>query len=1140
MCLSPTKTTTYSVDNFLRNIHGCAYDVSICLDEYYTTGATGATGIIVAKDPNELTGPKGYGAANYLPADSLLPYRVDFENDATATAPAQRVDIDNQLPDSLDWNSFQFTEIGFGDELIAVPKDSRQAFETTVPMAYQDVEFEVKVQAGIDTDTGMVSIRFYSLQPDSELPPPVDIGFLPPENGTGRGMGYFAYTVDAKPDLAENTEIRNIAKIVFDLGEVIYTNQVDPHNPSQGTDPAKEALVTIDALLPSSTVAALPETSPPTFTVTWSGSDSASGIAAYDVYVREGETGGWQLWQEQTTEISTEFAGEVGVSYAFYSVATDNVGYTEEKTAQAEAVTTAIDAEPDPNERYSAAGTIYNGETLSHTVDLSGFIAPLTVTLESADGELALMLTAPDGTLFDAASTEVEVNGNTYTVHSDREGAWQIDVVAVNVDPAGEAYSLNVSVTGAAEPQPTTQTAPLLVAQAGGHNEIVLYSADGEEQDRFDPGTGDTELNIRVLDSDGDGIRESVAIADGQGGSEIELFLLEGFTPISSIPVDAAGIAFDTGDLDGDGIADFVIAGHVSNRKTVDGYLSGHAWQTPATFELFAQNTRISVGAGDADGDGVTDIIGGDLLGKNGNDQDDRHDVVSLLLSGGGDPIVFPVFADSRQIHGVNVFAHDLNCDGRDEIIAAMADKGAQVEIYAIDNGMPVLLNQFEAFAGYQHGVKITAGDVNLDGVMKIVAGQAKGNRVAIFDADGGKLDEFTTVDISSLAVTGGDFCEMQAAPDNETQTGTDDGSGNPSEDSTNTNADTTPSTDNNTSPPVADGGGSSTTEGGANDAGTTPSTDNNTPPPVVGGGENSSTEGGSNDGGTTISSDNNTSSTVAGNSGNASTGESATDDATTSADENARLVNFSAHAKVNGGQNDIFAGLVISGNGMQRIMVRGIAAANGVDPLLTLLERKGTSWEYVAINDDWKTDINASSVSALPLHLQLPDTYGNDAGVLVHLQPGVYSAQLSSNASEGFGLVGLDAIDGNGSTLTNISARTYIDGDENNAFIGFIISGRGTLQVMLRGIAVTRGLDPVMNLLKLDGTVWDGVATNDEWESDHNAAAVSALPAHLQLPDTYDNDAGMLIDLEAGVYSIQMSSNNGPGLAVVGVDTVE
>jgi RHS repeat-associated protein len=306
--------------------------------------------IWVARDPNELTGPKGYGEANYLPADTLLAYRIDFENDATATAPAQRVDITNQLPDTLDWNSFQFTEIGFGDELIAVPQDSGQSFETTVPMVYQDVEFEVKVQANIDASTGMVSIRFYSLQPDSELPPPVDIGFLPPENGTGRGMGYFAYTVNPKPALAENTEIRNIAKIVFDLGEVIYTNQVDPHDPSQGTDPTKEALVTIDVSAPNSAVDSLLESSNSSFTVSWNGTDNASGIATYDIYVRDSINHEWQLWQAQTAETNAEFHGEPGRRYEFYSIATDNVGHEEQKQPLVEASTIVGN--------YTAYGTI--------------------------------------------------------------------------------------------------------------------------------------------------------------------------------------------------------------------------------------------------------------------------------------------------------------------------------------------------------------------------------------------------------------------------------------------------------------------------------------------------------------------------------------------------------------------------------------------------------------------------------------------------------------------------------------------------------------------------------------------------------------------------------------------------------------
>ena len=95
---------------------------------------------------------------------------------------------------------------------------------------------------------GRIRAAFQSFDPATSLPPSLLSGFLPPEDGTGRGMGYFSYVVDARPDLPTGTEVRNIALITFDWGETIATNQVDPHDPSQGTDPRKEALVTIDAV----------------------------------------------------------------------------------------------------------------------------------------------------------------------------------------------------------------------------------------------------------------------------------------------------------------------------------------------------------------------------------------------------------------------------------------------------------------------------------------------------------------------------------------------------------------------------------------------------------------------------------------------------------------------------------------------------------------------------------------------------------------------------------------------------------------------------------------------------------------------------------------------------------------------------
>ena len=49
----------------------------------------------------------------------------------------------------------------------------------------------------------------------------------------------------ADQDLPTGTELRNIAYITFDGAETIATNQVDPHDPSQGTDPEKEVPIAI-------------------------------------------------------------------------------------------------------------------------------------------------------------------------------------------------------------------------------------------------------------------------------------------------------------------------------------------------------------------------------------------------------------------------------------------------------------------------------------------------------------------------------------------------------------------------------------------------------------------------------------------------------------------------------------------------------------------------------------------------------------------------------------------------------------------------------------------------------------------------------------------------------------------------------
>jgi RHS repeat-associated protein len=340
-----------------------------------STSGTGSTARSV--DPNAKIGPVGYGSAGYVTSGGISAYRIDFENEISASAPAQQVIITDQLNSNLDWNSFELTEVGFGDHFIAV-LPGVQHYETTVPISYNGLNFEVQVLVNLDFATGKLIASFYSIDPNTGLPPAINIGFLPPEDGTGRGMAHISYIIQPKANLHTGTQIRNVALISFDNQPVIATNQVDPRDASKGTDPAKECLNTIDAGTPTSQVNALQASITSTsFTVSWSGSDDSggSGIDNYYIYVSENNQN-YTLWQNQVTSTSGTFTGQVGKTYSFYSVATDNVGHVEAAPLAADTSTTLKTSTPPPTTQPTTSPTTTPAPTAKPTPTPSPTTSP--------------------------------------------------------------------------------------------------------------------------------------------------------------------------------------------------------------------------------------------------------------------------------------------------------------------------------------------------------------------------------------------------------------------------------------------------------------------------------------------------------------------------------------------------------------------------------------------------------------------------------------------------------------------------------------------------------------------------------------------------------------------------------------------
>lgn len=281
--------------------------------------------LVGSMDPNDkLTA--GYGAEGFIPADTIIPYTVQFENQPSATAPAQRVIITDVLSENLDLDTFELTEIGFASHTIIVPP-GLSAYHTRVDLAPEGHNCVVDITVTLDHQTRVLNAEFIALDPATGwMPEDVMTGLLYPNDETGRGEGYISCLIKPVSDLPNTTVIKNEATIVFDYNDAIDTPEVQN---------------TLDAIPPSSEVLPLPGVSAtPDFQVDWIGEDNekGSGIARFDIYVQD-NGGPWTLWLSNTTQTLDIFYGQFLHTYGFYSIAMDNVGNREEPPSEPDATT---------------------------------------------------------------------------------------------------------------------------------------------------------------------------------------------------------------------------------------------------------------------------------------------------------------------------------------------------------------------------------------------------------------------------------------------------------------------------------------------------------------------------------------------------------------------------------------------------------------------------------------------------------------------------------------------------------------------------------------------------------------------------------------------------------------------------------
>ena len=274
-------------------------------------------------DPNAKYGPAGRGSSFYVSTDKEYQYMITYENDSAATAAAQRVIITDTLDNNvLDISSFRPIGFGFGDTTYFYKSTDGDTID--MDMRPQK-DIIVRVIHNLNTTNGILTWTFLTLDPNTyEMVEGVDDGFLPPNKKSPEGEGNVLYAIQPLFGLADGTEIKNSAHIVFDWNEKIPTdvwkNVTDNGAPESAVDPLPETTLNKD------------------FTVKWTGTDKGSGIFSYTIYVAENDSS-YYPWILATYDTSAVFSGEAGVTYKFYSVAVDSAGNKEIAPVSYDAIT---------------------------------------------------------------------------------------------------------------------------------------------------------------------------------------------------------------------------------------------------------------------------------------------------------------------------------------------------------------------------------------------------------------------------------------------------------------------------------------------------------------------------------------------------------------------------------------------------------------------------------------------------------------------------------------------------------------------------------------------------------------------------------------------------------------------------------
>ena len=254
------------------------------------------------------------------------------------------------------------------------------------------------------------------------------------------------------------------------------------------------------------------------------------------------------------------------------------------------------------------------------------------------------------------------------------------------------------------------------------------------------------------------------------------------------------------------------------------------------------------------------------------------------------------------------------------------------------------------------------------------------------------------------------------------------------------------------------------------------------------------------------------------------------------------RLGNISTRGMVLTGNDVMIGGFIIGGSTNKTVAIVATGpslSAYGIsnplmNPTLTLVRQSDST--VIATNDDWQSDANASQLQASGF--APPDPH--EAALYVTLPPGAYTAIVQGvGGTTGVAVIGVFEVDHPEIPLINISTRGLVQTGNNVMIGGFILNGTSPQKVAIVATGPSLSAYGVPNPLPnpqitiVRSSDQSVVATNDDWQSDPNAAQLQASG----FAPSDSRESGLLLTLPPGAYTAIVSGVSGTtGVAVVGV----